>query len=183
MGKRSRLKTRRSAGCVVNSVRPADLADCGNSLRPQDAAIGNIENPRRFRGLPKWKKATEGFFHGQLGQGNSAVRTQWPSDQWDQYSSRSIREFCTAFAFTSVPHRTGETLTVPVDQSRHITTWAGAQFKKTIRSLTLSQGGKIIPPVIAIIAVIGAIPATAATNRVIGIVIACLILGHGPVPI
>ena len=44
------------------------LADCGNSLPPQDAATGNPENPRRFPGLPKWKKATEGFFHGQLAE-------------------------------------------------------------------------------------------------------------------
>ena len=36
------------------------------SLPPQDAAIGNPENPRRFRVLPKWKKAMDGFFHGQL---------------------------------------------------------------------------------------------------------------------
>ena len=42
------------------------LADCGNRLPPQDAAIGNPENPRRFRGLPEWKKAMDGFFHGQL---------------------------------------------------------------------------------------------------------------------
>jgi len=40
------------------------LADCGNSLPPQDAAIGNPENPRRFRVLLKWKKAKEGFFQG-----------------------------------------------------------------------------------------------------------------------
>ena len=42
------------------------LADCGKSLPPQDAAIGNPENPQRFRVLPKWKKAMDGFFHGQL---------------------------------------------------------------------------------------------------------------------
>jgi len=42
------------------------LSGCGNSLPPQDAAIGNPENPRRFRVLPKWKKAMDGFFHGQL---------------------------------------------------------------------------------------------------------------------
>ena len=45
---------------------PPRIADCGRSLPPQDAAIGNPENPRRFRGLPKWKKAMDGFFHGQL---------------------------------------------------------------------------------------------------------------------
>ena len=50
-------------------------------------------------------------------------------------------------------------------------------------TLTLSQNGEIIPPVVAIIAVIGAIPATTATNWVIGIVITCLILGHGSVQI
>ena len=49
-----------------------DLADCGRSLPPQDAAIGNPENPRRFRVLPKWKKAMGGFFHGQLGR-----ETRW----------------------------------------------------------------------------------------------------------
>ena len=41
------------------------LADCGNSLPPQDAAIGNPENPWCFRVLPKWKKAMDGFFYGQ----------------------------------------------------------------------------------------------------------------------
>ena len=44
----------------------AALADCGNSLPPQDAGTGNPENPRRFRVLLKWKKAKEGFFHEQL---------------------------------------------------------------------------------------------------------------------
>ena len=34
--------------------------------RRKDAANGNPENPRRFRVLPKWKKAMEGFFHGQV---------------------------------------------------------------------------------------------------------------------
>ena len=50
--------------------RPAQqLADCGNSLPPQDAATGNPENCRRFRWLPRWKKAVEDFFHGQLAAG------------------------------------------------------------------------------------------------------------------
>ena len=44
------------------------LADCGNSLPLQEAAIGNPGNPRRFRVLPEWKKAMDGFFHGQLDQ-------------------------------------------------------------------------------------------------------------------
>jgi hypothetical protein len=39
------------------------LTDCGNSLPPPDAAIGKPENPQRFRGLPKWKKAVKGCFH------------------------------------------------------------------------------------------------------------------------
>ena len=53
----------------MRSMTPSEvLADFGNRLPPQDAAIGNPENPRRFRGLPKWKKAKEGFFLGQLGQ-------------------------------------------------------------------------------------------------------------------
>ncbi len=43
------------------------IAGCGTSLPPQDAATGNPENPRSFRVLPKWKKAMDGFFHGQLG--------------------------------------------------------------------------------------------------------------------
>ena len=50
------------------------LADCGNTLRPQDAAIGNPENPRRFWVLPKWTvdrphsraRAMDGFFRGLL---------------------------------------------------------------------------------------------------------------------
>ena len=41
------------------------LADCGNSLPPQDAAIGNPENHWRFQVLPKWKKVVDGFFYGQ----------------------------------------------------------------------------------------------------------------------
>ena len=51
-----------------------NLADCGDSLPPQEAAIGNPENPRRFRVLPKWavvrphtrSRTMDGFFHGQL---------------------------------------------------------------------------------------------------------------------
>ncbi len=35
------------------------------SLPPHDAATGNPENPRRFQGLPTWKKAMDGFFHDQ----------------------------------------------------------------------------------------------------------------------
>ena len=34
--------------------------------RRLDAAIGNPKNPGCFWVLPKWKKATDGFFHGQL---------------------------------------------------------------------------------------------------------------------
>ena len=56
------------AGLVPSEAAglPAGLAGCGRTLPPQEAAIRNPENPRRFRVLPKWKKATEGFFHGQL---------------------------------------------------------------------------------------------------------------------
>ncbi len=32
-------------------------------LAPQEAATSNPENPRYFRVLPEWKKATDGFFH------------------------------------------------------------------------------------------------------------------------
>ena len=63
--------SRARAGSLVRPVtdQPANgpLADFGKSLPPQDAAIGNPENPRRFWALPKWKKTTEGFFHGQPG--------------------------------------------------------------------------------------------------------------------
>ena len=37
------------------------LADCVNSLPPQDAAIGNPENPRRFRGCPSGKRPWMAF--------------------------------------------------------------------------------------------------------------------------
>ena len=50
--------------------RPAQqLADCENSLPPQAAATGNPENCHRFRWLPRWKKAMEDFFQGQLAAG------------------------------------------------------------------------------------------------------------------
>ena len=53
------------AGTRDRLIHGYDLvADCANSLPPQDAAIGNPENPRRFRVLLKWKKAKEGFFQG-----------------------------------------------------------------------------------------------------------------------
>ena len=51
--------------------------------RRLDAAIGNPENPRRFRMLPKWAvdrphsraEATDGFFHGQLASWRPALRS------------------------------------------------------------------------------------------------------------
>ena len=43
------------------------LADCGTSLPPQDAAIEDRRKPRLFDRSSKWKKAREGFFHGQPG--------------------------------------------------------------------------------------------------------------------
>jgi hypothetical protein len=43
----------------------ARLADCGKSLPPQEAANGDPKKPRLFWASPKWKKAMEGFFHGQ----------------------------------------------------------------------------------------------------------------------
>ena len=39
---------------------------CGKSLPPQNAAIGDPQKPRLFGVSPKWKKAMDGFFHGQL---------------------------------------------------------------------------------------------------------------------
>jgi hypothetical protein len=42
------------------------LAGCGKSLPPQDAAIGDPQKPRLFGVSLKWKKAMDGFFHGQL---------------------------------------------------------------------------------------------------------------------
>ncbi len=49
------------------------LAGCGKSLPPQDAAIGDPQKPRLFGVSPKWKKAMDGFFHGQLDPGGSPV--------------------------------------------------------------------------------------------------------------
>jgi hypothetical protein len=49
------------AGAVVGA-----LADCGTSLPPQDAATGDPQKPRLFGASPEWKKAMDGFFHGQL---------------------------------------------------------------------------------------------------------------------
>jgi hypothetical protein len=52
------------------SVRLAETirrpAGCGKSLPPQDAAIGDPQKPRLFGVSPKWNKAMDGFFHGQL---------------------------------------------------------------------------------------------------------------------
>jgi prepilin-type N-terminal cleavage/methylation domain-containing protein/prepilin-type processing-associated H-X9-DG protein len=42
------------------------LAGCGKSLLPQDAATSDPQKSRLFEVAPKWKKAMEGFFHGQL---------------------------------------------------------------------------------------------------------------------
>ena len=39
--------------------------------RRLDAAIGNPKTPGRFWVLPRWKKATDGFFHGQLARQTS----------------------------------------------------------------------------------------------------------------
>ena len=46
---------------VVFSIIRGSLTGRGNSLPPQDAAIGNPENPRRFRALPRWKRPWMGF--------------------------------------------------------------------------------------------------------------------------
>ena len=50
------------------------LAGCGKSLPPQDAAIGDPQKPRLFGVSPKWKKAMNGFFHGQLDGRNCCMR-------------------------------------------------------------------------------------------------------------
>jgi hypothetical protein len=42
------------------------IADCGTSLPEQDAIAVDPENPRRFLRSTKWKKAMDGFFHGQI---------------------------------------------------------------------------------------------------------------------
>ncbi len=57
--------------------RRAGLADCGTSLPPHDAATVDPGNPRRFRRSTKWKKAMEGFFHGQLGMAVLVVAVAW----------------------------------------------------------------------------------------------------------
>jgi hypothetical protein len=60
------------------SARPVvgrQLADCGRSLPPQDAAISDPQKPRLFEVSPKRTdlcphsraRAMEGFFYGQLG--------------------------------------------------------------------------------------------------------------------
>jgi hypothetical protein len=41
------------------------ITDCGRSLPPQDAAIGDPQTPRLFEMSLKWKKAMEDFFLGQ----------------------------------------------------------------------------------------------------------------------
>lgn len=47
------------------------LAACGNSLPPQDAAVGNPEQRRQFWVFLGWKKAAEGVFGRQLGKPNT----------------------------------------------------------------------------------------------------------------
>jgi len=44
---------------------PRLFAGCGTSLPEQDARNADRGNPRRFHRAAKWKKAMEGFFHGQ----------------------------------------------------------------------------------------------------------------------
>jgi len=67
------------------SKEPAGvLADCGESVPPQEAATGNPENHWRFRVLPKWTcdrppakaGAMEGFFYGQLAVTNKPVKVE-----------------------------------------------------------------------------------------------------------
>ena len=50
------------AGTRDRLIHGYDLvADCANSLPPQDAAIGNPENPRRFRGCQSGKRPRRAF--------------------------------------------------------------------------------------------------------------------------
>jgi len=44
---------------------PRQFAGCGTSLPAQDALAIDPGNPWRFLRSIKWKKAMEGFFHGQ----------------------------------------------------------------------------------------------------------------------
>jgi hypothetical protein len=42
------------------------IADCAGSLPERDARTVDPGNPWRFLRSTKWKKAMEGFFHGDL---------------------------------------------------------------------------------------------------------------------
>ena len=64
------------------------LADCGRSLPLEEAGIGNPENPRRFRGLPRWALdhphswtgAMGGLFHGQWATAAGRSHGRSPGD-------------------------------------------------------------------------------------------------------
>ena len=53
---------------AAESFFHGQFADCGTRLPPQDAATGDPQKPRLFGASLEWKKAIDGFFHGQLEQ-------------------------------------------------------------------------------------------------------------------
>ena len=56
------------------------LSDCGKSLPPQDAAIGNPENPWRFWVLPKWTIVRPHSRAGAM-EGNPVRHDLWGLDR------------------------------------------------------------------------------------------------------
>jgi len=57
----------------MHAIRILALAGGGISLPEQDAMAIDPGNPRRFLRSIKWKKAMEGFFHGQPAQDALAI--------------------------------------------------------------------------------------------------------------
>jgi len=61
-GHQSAARRGRNARFAFEFATPPD---CGTRLPPHDAATVDRGNPRRFLRSTKWKKAMDGFFHGQ----------------------------------------------------------------------------------------------------------------------
>jgi hypothetical protein len=53
----------------------------GSSLPPQEVAVGDPKKPWLFWVSHKWKKAMEGFFHGQRGSPRLARRASKPGSR------------------------------------------------------------------------------------------------------
>jgi hypothetical protein len=104
----------------------APLAGCGKSLPPQDAAFGDPQKPRLFGGSHKWKKAMDGFFHGQLvADGVSASTIHLRHRFWLAFA------VVVAGTFFAIPTRV------------HAEEWAQKMFAETTYNFgTVARGSK-----------------------------------------